>query len=160
HLPRRRHLPRRLRLQHARRRPPRRARSSPPRHRPRRTIRAHLLRWLPQPHAQRRETTPRARPSVAASHPDPSRPPAPAAPAGRRALAFWYPTAVKILGVIPARLHSTRLPRKVLREIEGVPMVVYVFKRALRCPMLSDLLVATDSEEVVEACHAYHVPAV
>jgi len=67
---------------------------------------------------------------------------------------------MNILGVIPARLHSTRLPRKVLREIEGVPMVVYVFKRALRCPMLSDLLVATDSEEVVEACHAYHVPAV
>ena len=67
---------------------------------------------------------------------------------------------MKILGVIPARLDSTRLPRKVLREIEGVPMVVYVFRRALRCPMLSDLLVATDSEEVVEACHAYHVPAV
>ena len=67
---------------------------------------------------------------------------------------------MKILGVIPARLQSTRLPRKVLREIEGVPMVVYVFKRALRCPMLSDLLVATDSEEVVEACHAHHVPAV
>jgi 3-deoxy-manno-octulosonate cytidylyltransferase (CMP-KDO synthetase) len=67
---------------------------------------------------------------------------------------------VNILGVIPARLQSTRLPRKVLREIAGVPMVVYVFKRAQACPLLSDLLVATDSEEVVEACHAHHVPAV
>jgi len=67
---------------------------------------------------------------------------------------------VKILGVIPARLQSTRLPRKVLREIAGLPMVVYVFQRAQACRLLSDLLVATDSEEVVEACHAHHVPAV
>ena len=67
---------------------------------------------------------------------------------------------MNILGVIPARLESTRLPRKVLREIAGVPMVVYVFRRAQGCRLLSDLLVATDSEEVVEACHAFHVPAV
>ncbi len=67
---------------------------------------------------------------------------------------------MKILGVIPARLQSTRLPRKVLREIGGVPMVVFVFRRAQACRLLSDLLVATDSEEVVEACHAHHIPAV
>jgi 3-deoxy-manno-octulosonate cytidylyltransferase (CMP-KDO synthetase) len=67
---------------------------------------------------------------------------------------------VNILGVIPARLQSTRMPRKVLREIGGVPMVVYVFRRAQGCRLLSDLLVATDSEEVIEACHAHHVPAV
>ena len=67
---------------------------------------------------------------------------------------------MNILGVIPARLESTRLPRKVLRQIGGVPMVVYVFRRAQGCRLLSDLLVATDSDEVVEACHAHHVPAV
>ena len=65
-----------------------------------------------------------------------------------------------ILGVIPARLRSTRLPRKALRAIAGVPMVVQVFRRASRAPVLSDLLVATDSDEIVEACHAHHVPAV
>ena len=65
-----------------------------------------------------------------------------------------------ILGVIPARLRSTRLPRKALREIAGVPMVVQVFRRASRASVLSDLLVATDSDEIVEACHAHHVPAV
>ena len=65
-----------------------------------------------------------------------------------------------ILGVIPARLHSSRLPRKVLREIRGVPMVVQVFRQARTSPLLSDLLVATDSEEVVAACHDHHVPAV
>jgi len=39
-------------------------------------------------------------------------------------------------------------------------MVVYVFRLAQGCRLLSDLLVATDSDEVVEACHAYHVPSV
>jgi 3-deoxy-manno-octulosonate cytidylyltransferase (CMP-KDO synthetase) len=39
-------------------------------------------------------------------------------------------------------------------------MVVQVFRRASRAAVLSDLLVATDSEEIVEACHTHHVPAV
>jgi 3-deoxy-manno-octulosonate cytidylyltransferase (CMP-KDO synthetase) len=67
---------------------------------------------------------------------------------------------VNFLGVIPARLSSTRLPRKVLRDVRGRPMVVHVFERLRVCRVLSDVLVATDSEEVVEACHAHHVPAV
>jgi 3-deoxy-manno-octulosonate cytidylyltransferase (CMP-KDO synthetase) len=67
---------------------------------------------------------------------------------------------VNFLGVIPARLASTRLPRKVLREIAGTPMIVRVFERLRACRVLSDVLVATDSEEVVDACHAHHVPAV
>ena len=67
---------------------------------------------------------------------------------------------MNFLGVIPARLSSTRLPRKVLREIAGLPMVVHVFNRARDCALLTDVLVATDSDEVVEVCHAHHVPAV
>ena len=67
---------------------------------------------------------------------------------------------MNFLGVIPARLQSTRLPRKVLREIAGVPMVVAVFNRVQACSLLTDVLVATDSDEVVEVCHAHHVPAV
>jgi 3-deoxy-manno-octulosonate cytidylyltransferase (CMP-KDO synthetase) len=39
-------------------------------------------------------------------------------------------------------------------------MVVQVFRQASRASVLSDLLVATDSAEIVEACHAHHVPAV
>ena len=67
---------------------------------------------------------------------------------------------MNFLGVIPARLSSTRLPRKVLREIAGLPMVVHVFNRARACALLTDVLVATDSDEVVEVCRAHHVPAV
>ena len=67
---------------------------------------------------------------------------------------------MNFLGVIPARLSSTRLPRKVLREIAGLPIVVHVFNRARACALLTDVLVATDSDEVAEVCHAHHVPAV
>lgn len=67
---------------------------------------------------------------------------------------------MNFLGVILARLSSTRLPRKVLREIAGRPMIVHVFERLRACAVLTDVLVATDSEEVVEVCHAHHIPAV
>src|SRR3990172_6587303 len=67
---------------------------------------------------------------------------------------------LRVLGVIPARLHSTRLPRKVLREIAGVPMVAHVFRRARQSPLLSDLLVATDAQDIVDACHGLGIPAV
>lgn len=64
------------------------------------------------------------------------------------------------LGVIPARLGSTRLPRKVLRELGGRPMVVRVWEAACRAPDLADTLVATDSEEVAETCRRFGAPAV
>lgn len=59
---------------------------------------------------------------------------------------------LRILGVIPARLGSTRLPGKVLRPILGVPMLSYVYTRAGRSELLQDLVVATDSEEVFSFC--------
>lgn len=60
--------------------------------------------------------------------------------------------------MIPARLASTRLPRKVLREIAGVPMVCRVWEQARRAPRLADVIVATDSAEVLEVCRARGVP--
>ncbi len=57
-----------------------------------------------------------------------------------------------VLGVIPARLGSTRLPRKVLRTIAGKPMLGWVFEAAKACPQLNDVLIATDSAEVADLC--------
>jgi 3-deoxy-manno-octulosonate cytidylyltransferase (CMP-KDO synthetase) len=56
---------------------------------------------------------------------------------------------MKILAVIPARIASTRLPRKAVREILGKPMVQRVYE-ATRASGLADVLVATDSEEIVD----------
>lgn len=59
---------------------------------------------------------------------------------------------LRVVGVIPARLASTRLPRKILRPIAGRPMLAWVWAAARACPQLDELLVATDSEEVAELC--------
>jgi 3-deoxy-manno-octulosonate cytidylyltransferase (CMP-KDO synthetase) len=56
----------------------------------------------------------------------------------------------QIVAVIPARLASTRLSRKVLREIAGRPMLEWVYRAAKSCSRLDRVLIATDSEEVLE----------
>jgi len=65
---------------------------------------------------------------------------------------------IHILGVIPARLASTRLPRKVLREIAGKPLLAWVVEAARACPQLDNVLVATDSHEVVDLCQNLNIP--
>jgi 3-deoxy-manno-octulosonate cytidylyltransferase (CMP-KDO synthetase) len=60
----------------------------------------------------------------------------------------------KTLGVIPARLASTRLPRKILRSIAGRPMLAWVYEAARACPQLDDVVVATDAEEIAALCRA------
>jgi 3-deoxy-manno-octulosonate cytidylyltransferase (CMP-KDO synthetase) len=59
---------------------------------------------------------------------------------------------MKIVAVIPARLASTRLPRKMLREIAGRPLVGWVYEAVRSSPLLSDVIIATDSEEILETC--------
>ena len=59
------------------------------------------------------------------------------------------------IAVIPARLQSTRLERKVLREIAGKPMVGHVHDAAKRSPLLQDVIIATDSEEVKQVAQAH-----
>ncbi|MBV8675171.1 MAG: 3-deoxy-manno-octulosonate cytidylyltransferase [Acidobacteriaceae bacterium] len=66
----------------------------------------------------------------------------------------------RILAVIPARLGSTRLPRKVLREIAGQPMIGWVYRAARACPLLEQVLIATDSEEVLAFAQEHSLPAV
>lgn len=65
----------------------------------------------------------------------------------------------KILGVIPARLESTRLPRKPLLKIAGHAMIEWVYARAREAKELSSLLVATDSDEILEWCRSLGIPA-
>jgi 3-deoxy-manno-octulosonate cytidylyltransferase (CMP-KDO synthetase) len=66
------------------------------------------------------------------------------------------PVSYRTLGVIPARLASTRLARKVLRPIAGRPMLAWVFEAAIACPQLDRVVIATDSDEVAELCQRNH----
>ncbi|MFT4045391.1 MAG: 3-deoxy-manno-octulosonate cytidylyltransferase [Solimonas sp.] len=56
--------------------------------------------------------------------------------------------------VIPARLGSTRLPRKVLRDVGGRPVVQYVWEAAQKAGA-DEVVIATDSDEVAKACVAF-----
>jgi 3-deoxy-manno-octulosonate cytidylyltransferase (CMP-KDO synthetase) len=61
-------------------------------------------------------------------------------------------TPHRIVGVIPARLASTRLPHKVLRTLAGEPMLAWVYRAAKACTALDEVIVATDSTEVQQLC--------
>ncbi len=60
----------------------------------------------------------------------------------------------RVLGVIPARLGAERLPRKPLRLLGGVPMVVRVIRNAVASRVLDEVVVATDAEEIAQVVRA------
>jgi len=62
---------------------------------------------------------------------------------------------MKVVAVIPARLASTRLPRKMLREIAGVPLLAWVYQGVRRCSSLDQVIVATDSDEIMRFCQQH-----
>jgi 3-deoxy-manno-octulosonate cytidylyltransferase (CMP-KDO synthetase) len=66
----------------------------------------------------------------------------------------------RIAGVIPARLQSTRLPKKVLRLIAGRPMVEWVWRAAAESGRMDPVVVATDSDEVASVCKERGIPVV
>ena len=59
---------------------------------------------------------------------------------------------MKAIAVIPARLNSTRLARKMLREIGGLPLVGRVYNAVRSSSLLADVIVATDSDEILKLC--------
>jgi 3-deoxy-manno-octulosonate cytidylyltransferase (CMP-KDO synthetase) len=59
---------------------------------------------------------------------------------------------MRAIAVIPARLASTRLPRKMLREIGGKPLVGIVYEAVRSSTLLDDLIIATDSDEILRVC--------
>jgi len=61
----------------------------------------------------------------------------------------------KTVAIIPARLESSRLPGKALLDIQGLPMIVHVYKRCLLAERLDDVYVATDSEQIRAAVEEY-----
>lgn len=61
----------------------------------------------------------------------------------------------RVLGVIPARLGSTRLPRKPLQPLLGAPLITWVWDRAMGIAALDRVIVATDAPAVRDACRPW-----
>lgn len=64
----------------------------------------------------------------------------------------------QVLGIVPARLASTRLPNKPLYPLLGRPLIEWVWRRVEAMDVLDHAVVATDSEEVAEVCRKLGAP--
>ncbi len=61
----------------------------------------------------------------------------------------------KVIGIIPARYQSGRLPAKLLADIVGKPMIQRTYEGAARASLLSDLIVAADDQRIMEAVESF-----
>ena len=64
---------------------------------------------------------------------------------------------MKIIGVIPARYGSSRMPGKPLADICGKPMIWWVYNRVKQVEELADVYVATDDERICQVCDEYGI---
>jgi 3-deoxy-manno-octulosonate cytidylyltransferase (CMP-KDO synthetase) len=64
----------------------------------------------------------------------------------------------RVLGIVPARLASTRLPNKPLYPLLGRPLIEWVWRRVEGMKVLDEVVVATDAEEVADVCRAMGAP--
>lgn len=67
---------------------------------------------------------------------------------------------MKVVGIIPARYASTRLPGKPLKDILGYPMIWWVYKRVRTVKELDEIYVATDDDRIKEVCEQYDIPVI
>ena len=67
---------------------------------------------------------------------------------------------MKYCGIIPARFKSTRFPGKPLAKLGGVPIVVRVYRQAVKFEKWHQLVVATDDDRIVSVCDDYNVPSI
>lgn len=67
---------------------------------------------------------------------------------------------MKVLAVIPARLGSERLPRKPLQPLGGRPLIQWVWERATTFQSVDAVVIATDAEEIHDACVAFNANVV
>jgi 3-deoxy-manno-octulosonate cytidylyltransferase (CMP-KDO synthetase) len=72
---------------------------------------------------------------------------------------MWH-LAMKIFAFIPARYDSSRFPGKPLTQIAGKPMIQHVYERAISCPELSGVFVATDDKRILECVDKFKGKAV
>ena len=66
----------------------------------------------------------------------------------------------KCYGIIPTRYESSRFPGKSLAEILGKPMFWHVYDRACKCPLMEQVILATDDDRIFSAAKKMDVPVV
>lgn len=67
---------------------------------------------------------------------------------------------MKVIGIIPARLESSRLPGKALVDICGLPMVIHTCKRTQMAKSLNDVYLATDNEQIRKVAESHGIKVI
>lgn len=62
---------------------------------------------------------------------------------------------MKVLGIIPARGGSKGVPRKNIRLVDGQPLISYTIQKAKKSKLLTDIIMSTDSDEIIEVANQY-----
>jgi 3-deoxy-manno-octulosonate cytidylyltransferase (CMP-KDO synthetase) len=64
----------------------------------------------------------------------------------------------KIIGLIPARMGSSRFPGKPIADICGKPMIYWVYKQATKVKQIDEIYVVTGDEIIAEKCKEFGIP--
>ena len=67
---------------------------------------------------------------------------------------------MKIIGLIPTRMGSTRLPAKPLLEISNIPLIIHTYKRAILSKKLDDVVICCDDIKILEVAKKFNAKAV
>ena len=67
---------------------------------------------------------------------------------------------MKVLGLIPSRIGSTRLPSKALLPVRGLPLVIHTYKRAKLSKLINKILICTDSKKIMTAAKKFNSKSV
>lgn len=67
---------------------------------------------------------------------------------------------MRVVGFVPARLQSSRLPEKALIDICGLPMVIHTCKRAMLARKIDEVYLATDSERIKNVAEVYGIKVI
>ena len=67
---------------------------------------------------------------------------------------------MKIIGLIPSRINSSRLPQKPLLEIEGIPLVIHTYRRAKLSKKLDDIFICCDDEKIMNVAKKFKAKAI
>lgn len=67
---------------------------------------------------------------------------------------------MKVLGLIPTRLGSTRLPSKPLLEINGLPLIIHTYKRAKLSKKFDDIIICCDDKKILTVAKKFKAKCV
>ena len=61
----------------------------------------------------------------------------------------------KVIGLIPTRLGSTRLPQKALLEINNLPLIIHTYRRAKLSKLLDDVVICCDDKKILNIANKF-----